>query len=123
MLIHDTWTCHFVIWTPNFCFSVIFEFDDNFLDQIKILKTFLGKHIAHELVTRNLENSDANTVKAAVDAPIYCYCKKVYTENDKMIGCDNENCEYQWIHFTCAKPKCPPKGVWYCKECKKHNKR
>ena len=65
------------------------------MDQIKILKTFLGKHIAHELVTRNLENSDANTVKAAVDAPIYCYCKKVYTENDKMIGCDNENCEYQ----------------------------
>ena len=80
-----------VIWTPNFCFPVIVEFDDNFLDQIKILKMFFRKHIAHELVTQNLENDHANTVKASVvDAPIYCYCKKEHTENDKMIGCDNE---------------------------------
>ena len=123
MFIHDTRTCHFVIWTPNFCFPVTVEFDDNFLDQIKILKMFFRKHIAHELVTRNLENNDANTVKAAVvDAPIYCYYKKVYTENDKMIGCNNENCEYQWIHFTCAKLRCPPKGIWYYKECKKIKK-
>ena len=28
--------------------------------------------------------------------------------------------EYQWIHFTCAKLKCSPKGIWYYKECKKH---
>ena len=112
MFIHDTRTCNFVIWTPNFCFPVIVEFDDNFLDQIKMLKMFFRKHLAHELVTRNLENDYANTVKAAVvDAPIYCYCKKEYTENDKMIGCDNENCKYQWIHFTCAKLKHPPKGV------------
>ena len=34
-----------------------------------------------------------------------------------MIGCDNENCKYQWIHFTCKKLKRQPKGVWYCKEC------
>ena len=102
----------FVVWAPDFCFPVIVEFDDNFLDQIKMLKMFFRKHLAHELVTRNLENDYANTVKAAVvDAPIYCYCKKEYTENDKMIGCDNENCKYQWIHFTCAKLKHPPKGV------------
>ena len=117
MFIHDTRTCHFVIWTPNFCFPVICEFDDNCLDQIKT-------YIAHELVTRNFENDYANTVKAAVvDAPIYCYCKKAYTENDEMIGCDNENCKNQWIHFSCAKLKRPPKGVWYCKECKKQNKK
>ena len=112
MFIHDTRTCHFVIWTLNFCFPVIVEFDDNFWDQIKILKMFFRKHIAHELVTRILENDHANTVKAAVvDAPIYCYCKKAYTENDEMIGCDNQNCKYQWIHFTCAKLKRLPKGV------------
>ena len=51
MFILDTRTCHFVIWTPNFCFPVTVEFDDNFLDQIKILKMFFRKHIAHELVT------------------------------------------------------------------------
>ena len=103
--------------TPNFCFPVIFEFDDNCFGQIKI-------YIAHELVTRNFENDYANTVKAAVvDAPIYSYCKKAYTENDEMIGCDNENCKYQWIHFSCAKLKRPPKGVWYCKECKKQKKK
>ena len=93
MFIHDTRTCHFVIWTPNFCFPVICEFDDNCLDQTKI-------YIAHELVTRNFENDYANTVKAAiVDAPIYCYCRKAYTENDEMIGCDNENCKYNGFIF------------------------
>ena len=81
--------------TRFFCFPVIVEFDDNFLNQIKILKTFFRKHKAHELVTPNLENNDANTVKAAVDASIYCYCKKVYTENDKMVGDSNENFKYQ----------------------------
>ena len=81
---------------------------------------FFRKHIAHELITLNLENDYANTVKAAVvDAPIYCYYKKAYTENGEMIGCNNENCKYQWIHFTFAKLKRPPKGVCYCKEWKK----
>ena len=85
---------------------------------------FFRKHIAHELVTRILENDHANTVKAAVvDAPIYCYCKKAYTENDKMIGCDNQNCKYQWIHFTCAKLKRLPKGVASAKNQKKCNKK
>ena len=113
MFIHDSRTCHFVIWTPRFCFPFIVEFDHNFLDQINILKMFFRKHIAHELVTRNLEKDYANTVKAAVAyAPIYCYCKKEYTENDEMIGCDNKNYKYQWIHFTRAKLKRPPKGVW-----------
>ena len=61
----------FVVWAPDFCFPVIVEFDDNFLDQIKILKMFLRKHIAHELVTQNLENDYANIVKAlVVHAPI-----------------------------------------------------
>ena len=84
---------------------------------------FFRKHIAHELVTRNLENDYANTVKTAfVYAPIYCYCKKEYTENDEMISCDNKNCKYPWIHFTRAKLKRPPKGVWYCKECTKQKK-
>ena len=93
------------------------------MDQIKILKTFFRKHIDHELVTRNWGNDDVITAKAAfVDAPIYCYFKKAHTENDEMIGCDSENYKYQWINFTCAKLKHPPKGVWYCKECKKQKK-
>ena len=61
----------------------------------KYWRRFFRKHIAHELVTRNLGCDYANTVKAAVlDAPIYCNCKKAYTENDEMIGCDNENRKY-----------------------------
>ena len=83
IFIHNTRTYHFVIWTPDFCFPIIVEFDENCLDQMKILKTLFRKHIAHELFTQNLENDCANTVKAAlVDAPIYCCYKKAYTEND-----------------------------------------
>ena len=51
MFIHVTRTYHFVIWTPNLCFPIILGFDHNFLDQIKILKTFFRKYTAHELVT------------------------------------------------------------------------
>eukprot|EP00794_Sanderia_malayensis_P002270 gene2270-2608_t len=41
-----------------------------------------------------------------------------------MVGGDNPSCKYEWIHFDCGKPKLkkPPRGAWYCKDCKKAKK-
>ena len=39
-----------------------------------------------------------------------------------MICCDNVNCSYKWIHYSCANMKRAPKGTWYCKYCKKDKK-
>ena len=46
----------------------------------------------------------------------YCFCKGKGTGD--MIGCDNPQCPYEWIHIACAKIKKVPKGKWYCKYCK-----
>jgi hypothetical protein len=48
--------------------------------------------------------------------PVYCLCQQVSWGN--MIGCDNYNCAREWFHYSCVGLTAPPKGKWYCKECK-----
>ncbi|TIB82539.1 hypothetical protein E3Q10_01363 [Wallemia mellicola] len=56
------------------------------------------------------------TGEADEDENVYCYCqKKSYGE---MIGCDNDDCQFQWFHLGCVNVKPPLPEVWYCTECK-----
>lgn len=48
--------------------------------------------------------------------PVYCYCQQV--SYGEMVGCDGEHCEKEWFHLPCTGLKEPPKGEWYCDECK-----
>jgi hypothetical protein len=48
--------------------------------------------------------------------PVYCYCRQV--SYGDMIGCDNVDCPLEWFHYQCAGLSAPPKGKWYCKECR-----
>lgn len=48
--------------------------------------------------------------------PLYCYCQQV--SYGEMVGCDGENCEKEWFHLPCTGLKEPPKGEWYCDDCK-----
>ena len=32
---------------------------------------------------------------------IYCKCQQI--KDDPMIGCDNYNCKFKWLHKTCVK--------------------
>jgi len=48
--------------------------------------------------------------------PIYCYCGQV--SYGEMVGCDGEDCEKEWFHLPCTGLKEPPKGAWYCEDCK-----
>jgi hypothetical protein len=58
----------------------------------------------------------------------YCYCNGV--SYGEMVACDRENCAREWyflllrrltkrFHLECAELAAPPKGKWYCRDCKK----
>ena len=46
----------------------------------------------------------------------YCTCKSVSYGN--MIACDNDDCPYEWFHWSCVGITSEPKGSWICPECK-----
>eukprot|EP01134_Creolimax_fragrantissima_P001276 CFRG1276T1 len=45
----------------------------------------------------------------------YCICKSVVYE--EMVGCDNDDCPYEWFHYGCVGLKEAPKGEWICNHC------
>lgn len=46
----------------------------------------------------------------------YCTCRSVSYGN--MVGCDNEECPYEWFHWSCVGLKSEPPGKWFCPECR-----
>jgi hypothetical protein len=54
---------------------------------------------------------------------IICVCRAEYSDDvDNVIGCDNENCPYVWLHVKCAGIKHVHKGQWFSKTCRKGTK-
>lgn len=51
--------------------------------------------------------------------PLYCYCRCPYDEVSEMIGCDSSDCMIEWFHFECVGIMVPPKGQWFCPDCRK----
>jgi inhibitor of growth protein 3 len=58
----------------------------------------------------------------------YCYCNG--PSYGEMVACDRKKCEREWyvhplyltdcrFHLECAGLAAPPKGEWFCKDCKK----
>ncbi|QDZ25456.1 PHD finger protein ING [Chloropicon primus] len=62
-------------------------------------------------------------MKVDPSEPTYCYCNRVSFGN--MVGCDNDDCPWEWFHIACVGilPENMPKGKWYCPECRKSMKR
>lgn len=50
---------------------------------------------------------------------LYCYCRCPYDEVSEMIGCDSNDCAIEWFHFECVGIMVPPKGQWFCPDCRK----
>ncbi|XP_049823195.1 uncharacterized protein LOC109597200 isoform X2 [Aethina tumida] len=50
---------------------------------------------------------------------LYCYCQCPYDEVSEMIGCDSSDCSIEWFHFECVGIMVPPKGQWFCPDCRK----
>lgn len=51
------------------------------------------------------------------DYNLYCFCQRV--SFGEMIGCDNDDCKYEWFHWSCVGITSPPKDdeIWYCPDC------
>ena len=47
----------------------------------------------------------------------YCTCRSVSYGN--MVACDNDDCPYEWFHWSCVGITSEPKGSWYCPDCRK----
>ncbi len=45
----------------------------------------------------------------------YCLCQKVSFGD--MVACDNEDCPFEWFHWSCVGLKSEPNGTWYCPVC------
>ncbi|EGO53670.1 hypothetical protein NEUTE1DRAFT_93201 [Neurospora tetrasperma FGSC 2508] len=51
----------------------------------------------------------------------YCLCQNVSFGD--MVACDNDECPYEWFHWSCVGLKSEPNGTWYCPVCAKNMER
>lgn len=63
--------------------------------------------------------SESNPPAPERPVNLYCYCQCPYDEVSEMIACDAEDCRIEWFHFECVGIMVPPKGKWYCPDCRK----
>jgi hypothetical protein len=82
------------------------------------LKTAKVEEAESEVESNDSSNEGRNMLQVNPDA-LYCYCKCPYDEVSEMIGCDARDCSIEWFHFECVGIMVPPKGHWYCPECRK----
>lgn len=50
------------------------------------------------------------------DETLYCHCQRV--SFGEMIGCDSDECPYEWFHLSCVGLSKPLPQTWYCPDCK-----
>ena len=108
------------------------ELDLLFLDEnIQKVKTLFQTSILPELLGRWFSRAPEDTgpstsrstsqTHVVLDEAKYCYCQE--GEYGEMVGCDNNDCHYQWFHLSCLNLTKPPKGkIWYCPDCRKLDK-
>lgn len=68
-----------------------------------------NQKFSDELFSGTAENEEE-------DKTLYCFCQSV--SFGEMVACDGPNCKYEWFHYSCVNLKEPPKGTWYCPDCK-----
>lgn len=57
------------------------------------------------------------------DETLYCFCRQV--SYGDMIGCDNDDCKFEWFHYDCVGVTEPSKEgeLWYCPDCRERKGR
>lgn len=74
------------------------------------IKPGKGDALAASQSTTNGEEVDPNE-------PVYCTCQQV--SSGKMVGCDEDDCRFEWFHIECVGLLEPPPDsvTWFCPEC------
>jgi chromatin modification-related protein YNG2 len=62
-----------------------------------------------------LDEHGANEGEDEKDENLYCFCQKV--SYGEMIGCDSDECKFEWFHLDCVGLSKPLPQVWYCSDC------
>lgn len=62
-----------------------------------------------------LADADDDDDEDGSDDKKYCLCHNV--SYGDMVACDNDDCPYEWFHWSCVGLKSEPNGTWYCPEC------
>ncbi|PHH63688.1 hypothetical protein CDD81_5560 [Ophiocordyceps australis] len=65
-----------------------------------------------DMVVGDAEDDDEGS-----DDKKYCLCHNV--SYGDMVACDNDDCPYEWFHWSCVGLESEPNGTWYCPECAK----
>lgn len=55
------------------------------------------------------------------DENLYCFCQR--GSFGEMIGCDSDDCKYEWFHIGCVGVSKPLPQTWVCSDCLAKNKR
>ncbi|KAK9890927.1 hypothetical protein WA026_012268 [Henosepilachna vigintioctopunctata] len=74
---------------------------------------------SNESATEENEDAVVLPLKETKNVQLYCYCRCPYDEVSEMIGCDSHDCAIEWFHFECVGIMVPPKGQWFCPDCRK----
>lgn len=51
------------------------------------------------------------------DEPVYCYCEQ--GSYGEMMACDGPDCKREWFHLGCIGLSAPPRGQWFCNDCRR----
>ena len=111
----------------DFCYQNVSKPKEFFLRAI--LPELIGRWFSRPTPTPQRTMGPENTAAheagegSSSDRPpvAICYCRGV--EHGPMIGCDNDNCPYQWFNLDCLKLKAFPKSkTLYCPECQKRRR-
>ncbi|CAH0407417.1 unnamed protein product [Chilo suppressalis] len=75
-------------------------------------------HICHVLPYDEIMVGEWAAESATSSRESYCYCGKD-DRDSPMIGCDGDECRYQWYHYACVGMTEAPDGNWLCPTCTK----
>lgn len=91
--------------------------------RIQPARTPLEPLVPYKVYQNRDSGSDTNDSSGEEKPPpkpaLYCYCRCPYDEVSEMIGCDAPDCAIEWFHFECVGIMVPPKGHWFCPDCRK----
>eukprot|EP00808_Paulinella_micropora_P011448 g18471.t1 len=100
---------------------------DKFDDDMSVVSTHTQQTQQSQPVTRETRETRPEPPPVApAEEPavaesseeVFCTCRKPSWGD--MVGCDGENCRYEWFHFECMGLRRKPKGKWYCPDCAPH---
>ena len=63
------------------------------------------------------EDDDDDDDEGDDDNSLYCFCQR--PSFGEMVGCDNDNCQFEWFHYECVGIREKPDGEWLCPDCRK----